>query len=398
MESLDLGGKIQCSLEISEDAIEVIFNSVEEPGLSIDLSSDDFLVDIVDEKLMYLLSQFQKTLKLCFYGNPTLNITGGISFSRNAIIDNRESRYLDALHDVKIEILESIRLGLINGSMPWHRGIAEAKNPKTGKFYSGKNLTLLAKRCLDKGFKHNLWATYIQWKRIGANVRRGQTGTLIRVAIPIKPNNQTGQVELSGTLGQLSFEFDLIDELQQNMATQFKFRYYIVFNASQVSGYNPLQPDLFSPLNGFNSEDLYQRMIQNPKITNSGITNLDYGSLMKLIRWTGNADRCNRNFNQKDEPIFETLELLINELGAALLAHKFNLNISPTENSRTHISTWLKVLETDFEFYYLALNLARNAIYWLYLTSDIVYPPLKNQPLTTISPHRLKLWKEYLTC
>ena len=63
---------------------------------------------------------------------------------------------------------------------PWHK-LAHGLpvNIKTGKRYRGINILMLASAGQMLGFGDNRWGSYRQWHSIGAQVRRGEKGTLI---------------------------------------------------------------------------------------------------------------------------------------------------------------------------------------------------------------------------
>jgi antirestriction protein ArdC len=79
-----------------------------------------------------------------------------------------------------------MKAGASNWEMPWHKGIPEAWNPVTGKFYGGNNLLMLWNECLKNDYPNNHWATFKQWqrRRSGIKVKTGEKATLIMFAIP----------------------------------------------------------------------------------------------------------------------------------------------------------------------------------------------------------------------
>lgn len=393
--STNLIGKTSCTFEISEDSIEIVFNESDNSKNTYDLSTDDFLDEKPNDEVLNRLVLFHQTLSQCIKSFSSINIYADVQFYGNGFIDSREVKYLKELARLNLEILSQITTGLSAGFMPWYDRIQEAVNPLTGKYYSGKNLTLLASKCKKHRYEHNVWATYIQWKKKGANVNRNESGTQICLAIPKKVGQGKTEDLKSQKNNQLAFEFDVVDVGTKEKDPQFIFRYFYVFNASQVSGYDPNQPDFFNPFSGYSSKDLYHEMISRLGLMDSKRTSYSYESLVKLINWTGGADRCNRSFIGQSEKL-DLLEKLICELGASILSHKFQIPINKRPSERMTHELWSKLLKEDFDFYYIALNLARSAVYWLYYNTQIVYPPLPKQPLATISDFRLNKWLELI--
>ena len=73
------------------------------------------------------------------------------------------------------EIISAIESGAADFEMPWHRQ-AEAglpRNPVTKKLYRGVNTLALWIIRRKAGFASSYWASYLQWKSLGAQVRQG---------------------------------------------------------------------------------------------------------------------------------------------------------------------------------------------------------------------------------
>ena len=64
---------------------------------------------------------------------------------------------------------------------PWHRsaGSGLPTNALTQRTYRGINVLSLWCGARLNGFATDQWATYRQWTDLGAQVRRGETGTLV---------------------------------------------------------------------------------------------------------------------------------------------------------------------------------------------------------------------------
>jgi antirestriction protein ArdC len=80
------------------------------------------------------------------------------------------------------KIVAAIEAGAGEFQMPWHRpGVAFTipKNAVTGNDYRGSNILSLWIDAAEKKFEHQVWATYKQYEAIGAQVRKGEKGSLI---------------------------------------------------------------------------------------------------------------------------------------------------------------------------------------------------------------------------
>src|SRR5581483_8283450 len=80
------------------------------------------------------------------------------------------------------KIIAAIEAGAGEYRMPWHRSnrtISRPTNATTGKPYRGVNVVALWAEGLRMGFPSAYWATYRQWQSVGAQVRKGEHGSLI---------------------------------------------------------------------------------------------------------------------------------------------------------------------------------------------------------------------------
>lgn len=85
--------------------------------------------------------------------------------------------------DMTRRAVEAIETGMADPHgwiAPWHNATGGAVNAVTGRRYTGGNFVWLM--LLGAG----PWATFRQWKSIGAFVREGERGTLILVPKPVK--------------------------------------------------------------------------------------------------------------------------------------------------------------------------------------------------------------------
>jgi len=87
------------------------------------------------------------------------------------------------VHDaITAKIIAAIEAGAGTFEMPWHRpGVAFTipKNAATDKAYRGSNILSLWIDADEKKFEHQIWATYKQYAELGAQVRKGERGSLI---------------------------------------------------------------------------------------------------------------------------------------------------------------------------------------------------------------------------
>lgn len=335
-------------------------------------------------------------------------------------IPEKIEHYSANVDSISETILEQMKAGKSDWDMPWHQGIPEAWNPVTGKFYGGNNFLILWRECVKNNYPTNHWATFKQWqrKRSGVKVKKGEKGTLIMFAIPkVAFSEDEEQNE-----GQQNFDF-INEKEREDAKDDFYFRYYWVFNASQVEGYDIDQPDLFNEtltnidrLKRFIDQtdadikiggnkafySIVEDFIQMPEMTrfksNNGTKSqaLNYYStlLHEIVHWTGHKNRCGRQFGWKFGDNAYAFEELVAELGSGILTTQFNTQPFPREDHAVYLNSWIQVLENDFSYFTEALELARTAIYWLYKQTEILPFDLKPQYERTLSESRVKNWEE----
>ncbi len=320
--------------------------------------------------------------------------------------------YNNSIDRIAEKILEQMKIGGSDWIMPWHKGLPQAMNTFTGKFYSGNNLLILWLQCLKHNYPYNQWATLKQWRKIRARVRKGEKGTLICVAVPKdKSIRKNYQVNLFGPHSGKNVNQDDI---------KFRFKFSFVFNTAQVSDYygnqqglfdDPVDPDLLVKKLITNSEaeiavggdralyNIITDVIKIPELARfkneTGYTSLEkFNStlLHELIHWTGHETRCKREiFNSVGSPAY-AFEELVAELGSAILSTMLNRRVYPRLDHAHYLNSWLNVLEQDFSYFMEALELARYSIFWLFKKTEVYPTVIKDQFEQRINKKRLQGW------
>jgi len=140
---------------------------------------------------------------------------------------------LDVHEAITQKIVAAIEAGAGAFEMPWHRpGVAFTipKNALTEKPYKGSNVLSLWIDADVKKYEHQVWATYKQWEELGAQVRKGEKGSLIVKYGEWVPKEQREQ---AGTA-------DASDDEDQGKRLYAKPAW--VFNVGQVDGFTIAAP------------------------------------------------------------------------------------------------------------------------------------------------------------
>jgi antirestriction protein ArdC len=252
--------------------------------------------------------------------------------------------------------------------------LARPLNAITKRPYRGINVPLLWAAYAPTPY----WATYKAWQEAGAQVRKGEKGSTIIVWKQWTPKDGAGATA------------DGEEPRARMMA-----RAYSVFHAGQVDNWEaapsapaPLQP-CFEPVAAVDafvantgavvkhgggrafyipSAD-YIQMPERGHFTGSTTSTAQetyYSTLChELTHWTGDKNRCNRDFSGRFGDKAYAFEELIAELGAAFLSADLMLRNAPRADHAAYIKTWLSVLKNDKRAIFTAASKAEQACTYL---------------------------------
>ena len=218
--------------------------------------------------------------------------------------------------DVYTRITERIVRDLEQGVRPWvkpwsaENAAGKIMRPlrHNGLPYSGINVLMLWSEAAEQGFASPTWMTYRQAQELGAQVRKGEKGSLVVYAntITVKEENDDGQ-EDAREIGFL--------------------KGYTVFNCDQVDGL----PE------------------------------------HEASHWTRHPSRLDRSLGRKrwgDEGYAR--EELCAELSAAFLCADLALTPETRDDHAAYIASWLEVLKNDKRAIFEAASHAQRAADFLH--------------------------------
>jgi len=140
----------------------------------------------------------------------------------------KRKKPFDLHQHVTDQIVKAIEEGAENLQMPWQRlGIGNAipANAQTSAEYRGVNILSLWASSVINNYPRSVWATFRQWKKLGAQVRKGEKGSCI--------------------IFYKEFEVEPDPSKADDDGLRRVARASWVFNASQVDGYElPDMPDM----------------------------------------------------------------------------------------------------------------------------------------------------------
>lgn len=280
----------------------------------------------------------------------------------------------DVYARVTDEIIRAIEAGAGKYEMPWHRRTwsGPPKNASTGNSYHGVNVLALWSTSQLRGYYMPHWATFLQWEKLGAKVRRGQKATRI---LFYKREEEAG-----GGDGAAAKD---VRHIVQNSQ---------VFNAEQVDGWEPPelarqdQTEKIRRVDDF-IDALGADIRYGPKSacydaildcihmpnrsafidrTTGTATEGFYSVLLhEHVHWSGADTRLNRDLYGSFGDHAYAMEELVAELGAAFLCADLGLSVQPRKSHAAYVANWLSVLGGNKTAIFTAANAATAACRYL---------------------------------
>jgi antirestriction protein ArdC len=282
--------------------------------------------------------------------------------------------------DVYTRVTNRIIADLENGVRPWQRpwdasnagdGIALPLRA-SGAPYKGINVMLLWGAAADKGFKPVIWMTYKQAAALGAQVRKGEAGSLVVYA------NSLTKTET--------------DDAGEEVEKQIPFmKGYTVFNIEQIDGLpahyytkpvQPLEPvariehaEAFFAGTGAVIKHGGAKAFYSPVLDHVQMPPREsfrdpesYCSVLahELTHWTSNPARLARELGKRFGDRAYAAEELIAEMGAAFLCADLGIAADVRPDHAAYLASWLEVLKTDSRAIFTAASQAQRAADYLH--------------------------------
>jgi antirestriction protein ArdC len=285
----------------------------------------------------------------------------------------------DLYRTVTDKIVAAIEAGAGEFVMPWHVGAVTGRplNALTGHAYRGVNVITLWAEAVTAGYGTGWWASYRQWGRLGAQVRRGEHGSIIVFY---------NRLNTAPT-----------DDLDESDQYRLVARASRVFNLDQVHGWDPPEStkpsmvDILAEVEAFitatsavivhgGHSACYRRVedrIEMPPrdrfrgSPTSSPSEAYYGTLLhELTHWTGAPHRLDRTFGNRFGDNEYAVEELVAELGAAFLCADLDIANEPRPDHAAYVASWLQVLKDERRAIVTAAARANGAVSYLQALSD----------------------------
>ena len=278
--------------------------------------------------------------------------------------------YQEHTQAVTARLVDMIRTGS-HGQwvMPWHThgvaGLLNARNATTGTPYRGSNSIALFLDAVERGFPTSDYATFNQYRKTGAKVRKGERAAfIIKWVTPAKDRNDTEPGE-----GQ---------PVQRRLVPKV----YAVFNAHQVDGHEP-QPEPATGtradewLSAIGADVVYggDRAYYAPTPDRIYVPDPDQfadadaflaTSLHEHVHWTGHWARLDRlDLTRAFGSAEYAGEELVAELGAAIAAARLGISPQPRNDHAAYLAHWIEFLGEDPKILFRTAAAAQRAVDYL---------------------------------
>lgn len=258
------------------------------------------------------------------------------------------------------KLIEQLKQGTAPWQKPWDGGGLPdfmPHNAITGRRYRGiNNLWLQA-----QGRQDPRWVTYKQASSIGAQVRRGEKGTVVEYW------QFTEEVTKTDEKGQEIIGKDGKPEKETVRLERPKVFHAVVFNGEQIDGLPPLEP---RPLS-WNTDERAENILKN----SGAVINHQHGdrafyspsrdsitlplreqfaspgayyetALHELGHWTGHTDRLNRDLSHPFGSEGYAREELRAEIASLMLSQELGVSFNPDQHA-SYVASWIRALQDD---------------------------------------------------
>ena len=283
---------------------------------------------------------------------------------------------IDVYSRVTSKILADLENGVRTWQRPWNASHSAGRIilplRHNGTPYRGVNVLLLWYEAMEKGFNSPIWMTYKQASEIGAQVRKGEQGSLVVYAdrFTKKDTDDQGaevEREIPFMKGYTVFNVEQIDGLpaqyvakpQESPAPMARIenaeRFFAATGATIRHGgnqafYSPAHDFVqMPPLESFKDAEAYSATLAH-----------------ELTHWTAHPSRLARELGKRFGNEAYAAEELIAEMGSAFLCADLGITPEVREDHAAYLASWLKVLKADNRAIFTAAAQAQRATDYLH--------------------------------
>jgi antirestriction protein ArdC len=282
----------------------------------------------------------------------------------------------DIYSRVTNKILADLENGVRTWQKPWNASNTDGRITQplrhNGTPYKGVNVLLLWCEAIDKGYTSSTWMTYKQATELGAQVRKGEHGSLVVYAdrFTRKDTNEQG--------AEIEREIPLM-------------KGYTVFNVEQIDGlpaqYVSTAPEPLAPMARIDNAERFfaatgatirhggnqafyapaRDFVQMPPRESFRDAEAYSATLAhELTHWTAHPSRLARELSKRFGNDAYAAEELIAEMGSAFLCADLGITPEVREDHAAYLAHWLEVLKADNRAIFTAASQAQRAADYLH--------------------------------
>lgn len=269
-------------------------------------------------------------------------------------------------------IIELMEGGLDKWRKTWVSQAAQGfpYNASTNAPYSGVNVLLLWMAQQEFGYQSPKWLTYMQAKKLGGQVRKGESGTscLFFSMVPTKETKGTANEEFYPMPKKfVVFNVAQIDGLPEDLYGFDEF-------AAESNFQDHSDAELFltnteAVIHHGGSQAFYMPSTDEIRLPNKqdflSEENYYATAFHELVHWTSESTRCDRELGKRFGDSAYAMEELVAELGSAFLCGHFSFIDATIEDHASYLDHWLAVLRKDKKAFINAASLAQKAFDFL---------------------------------
>jgi antirestriction protein ArdC len=282
----------------------------------------------------------------------------------------------DVYTRVTERIIADLEQGVRTWLKPWHAEHAAGKITRplrhNGTPYNGINIILLWGEAMAKGYAAPLWMTYKQAQELGANVRKGERGSLVVYAnrITKTETNEAGEDterEIPFMKGYTVFNVEQVDGLPAHYYAQPVNPLPL---AERIEAADAFMTGTGATIQHGGNQAFYapsRDVVQLPPFEAFKDKESYYATaLHELTHWTKAKGRLERDFSAKRfGDTGYAREELVAELGAAFLCADLGITPDIREDHAAYLGHWLSVLKEDKRAIFSAAAHAQRAADYL---------------------------------
>jgi len=304
---------------------------------------------------------------------PALPVEREVQMSNRVL-----SQRVDVYESVTAQIIAAIEDGVERCVMPWQGAtvpVAMPLNALTEMRYHGVNVVSLWAQAATRLYPTGYWASYEQWRKLGAQVRKGERGSVIIFYKKLDGDEEPETDDCGADVPRIVmrhshvFNFAQVDGWELPDAAK---RPSEVVPDEQIAAFvDATKADIRH--GGYQAfyhrQDGYITMPEQQAFRGSPTRSPSeayYAVLLhELTHWTGASHRLDRAKAKRFADRDYAFEELVAELGAAFLCSAFQLVNLPRPDHAAYIASWLRILNHDRKAIFAAASLAQQAVEYL---------------------------------